>query len=52
MHIFEYLIFEMNMMEGYHTQVQKGMSLVTRKPVFGVCDQARLKPACSASEAG
>ena len=27
------------------------MSLVTRKPVFGVCDQVRLKPACSASEA-
>ena len=27
------------------------MSLVTRKPVFGVCDQERLKPACSASEA-
>ena len=22
------------------------MSLVTRKPVFGVCDQIRLKPAC------
>ena len=27
------------------------MSLVTRKPVFGVCDQVRLKPACSATEA-
>ena len=27
------------------------MSLVSRKPVFGVCDQVRLKPACSASEA-
>ena len=26
------------------------MSLVTRKPVFGVCDQVRLKPACSATE--
>ena len=26
------------------------MSLVTRKPVFGVCDQVRLKPACSADE--
>ena len=24
------------------------MSHVTRKPVFGVCDQVRLKPACSA----
>ena len=27
------------------------MSLFTRKPVFGVFDQVRLKPACSASEA-
>ena len=26
------------------------MSLVTRKPVFGVCDQARLKPTCSVTE--
>ena len=26
------------------------MSHVTRKPVFGVCDQLRLKPACSADE--
>ena len=27
------------------------MSLVTRKPVFGVCDQVSLKPAYSATEA-
>ena len=27
------------------------MNLVTRKPVFGVCDQVRLKQACSATEA-
>ena len=27
------------------------MSHVTSKPVFGVCDQLRLKPACSVSEA-
>ena len=26
------------------------LSLVTRKPVLGVCDQGRLKPDCSASE--
>ena len=26
------------------------MSLVMRRPVFGVCDQVRLKPACSATE--
>ena len=26
------------------------MSLVMRKPVFGVCAQVRLKPACSATE--
>ena len=39
----------------YHVCFKAGcvndMSLVTRKPVFGVCDQARLKPACSATEA-
>ena len=27
------------------------VSLVTRKPLFGVSDQIRLKPACSATEA-
>ena len=27
------------------------MSLVTRKPVFGVCDQVRHKPLCEATEA-
>ena len=27
------------------------MSLVTRKPVLGVCDQLRLKPVCAATEA-
>ena len=27
------------------------MSLVTRKPVFGVFDKVRLKPACAATEA-
>ena len=26
------------------------LSLVTRKPVFGVFDQVRLKPACAAKE--
>ena len=26
------------------------LSLVTRKPVFGICDLIRLKPACSATE--
>ena len=26
------------------------LSLVTRKPVFGVCDQVSLKPSCSATE--
>ena len=26
------------------------MSHVTRKPVFGMCDRVRLKPACSATE--
>ena len=27
------------------------MSLITRKPVFGLCNQVRLKPAFSATEA-
>ena len=27
------------------------MSFVNRKPVFGVSDQGRLKPACAATEA-
>ena len=26
------------------------LNLITRKPVFGVCDQVRLEPACSATE--
>ena len=26
------------------------MSLVTRKPVFGICDKVRLKPVCSNDE--
>ena len=30
---------------------ENNMSLVTRKPVFWVCDQARHKPACAATEA-
>ena len=31
-------------------QEQIKLSLVMRKPVFGVCDQLRLKPSCSADE--
>ena len=31
-------------------QINSNMSLVTRKPVFGVSDQVRLKPAYSAAE--
>ena len=27
------------------------VSLVTRKPVFGICDQGRLKPVCTVAEA-
>ena len=34
-----------------NTNKQIYLSLVTRKPVFGVSDQVRLKPACLASEA-
>ena len=29
---------------------EKQMSHITGKPVFGVCDQIRLKPACPATE--
>ena len=36
--------------EGSKNQGQHQMSLVTRKHVFGVCDQVRLKLACSATE--
>ena len=31
-----------------HTRLT--MSHITRKPVFGVCDKLRLKPACSDDE--
>ena len=31
--------------------VTNDLSLITRKPVFGVFDQVRLKPACAATEA-
>ena len=31
--------------------IQNDMSLDMRKPVFGVCDQGRLKPAFAATEA-
>ena len=34
----------------YNTQTYLEMSQVTRTSVFGVCDQLRLKPACSATE--
>ena len=33
-----------------YTQVCLQMSLVTRKPVFGVSNQVRLKPACAVTE--
>ena len=32
-------------------QEEVQMSLVTRKPVFGLCDQVRLKLACAVTEA-
>ena len=32
-------------------QTEEHMSLVMRKPVFGVFDQVRLKPTCAATEA-
>ena len=34
-----------------HTPYWMHMSLVMRKPAFGVCDQVTLKPACSVTEA-
>ena len=30
---------------------EENMSLTKRKPVFEVCNQVRLKPACTATEA-
>ena len=33
------------------SEVRLYLSLITRKPVFGVFDQVRHKPACSATEA-
>ena len=33
------------------TAALHGVNFVTRKPVFGVCDQGRLKPPCAATEA-
>ena len=35
----------------YSMKNREYMSLVTRKPVFGVSNQGRLKQACSATEA-
>ena len=37
-------------MEGIHVQVHLVLSLVARKPVFGVSDKARLKPVSSATK--
>ena len=40
------------LVKGYSTQIyQQHLSLVTRKPVFRVCDQVRHKPVCAATEA-
>ena len=36
--------------EGTYSARQQ-INHVTRKPIFGVCDLVRLKPACSATEA-
>ena len=33
-----------------HLQLRKQMSLVVRKPAFGVSDQVRHKPGCTAKE--
>ena len=35
---------------GSYKSLQQYLGLVARKPVFGVRDQARLKPSCSATE--
>ena len=36
--------------KGSKSMVKDNMSLNTRKPIFGLCDQVILKPACSATE--
>ena len=45
-HIMSSSISEHELLDARDTK----MSLVTRKPVFGLCDQLRLKLACSADE--
>ena len=40
-----------NFSEFYGKQGLVYLSHITKKPVFGVCDQLRLKPASAATEA-
>ena len=46
-------IYQNQQFKMKHNQgtINDHMSLVTRKPVFGVCNEGRLKVACSATEA-
>ena len=37
---------------GQHTDWKHYLSLVVRKPVFGVSDQVRQKPGCTTTEDG
>ena len=47
---FPYMFYTFKLLLQLKTGIEAYMSLVTRKPVFGVCDQGRLKPACSGTE--
>ena len=42
--------FSKDWMNAFSTGKYVRMSHITRKPIFRVCDQVRLKPACSATE--
>ena len=47
------LIYPQNLCEPFKDVIKKkNMSLVVRKPVFGVSDQVRHKPSCTATEDG
>ena len=49
LHLEEFLDKEPHLWPSW-VAVHMHLSLVTRKPVFGVCDQVRLKPACLATK--
>ena len=49
-HLKKIVLLNVIMLMVRYFEKKKNLSLVTRKPVFGLCDQVRLNPACSATE--